>query len=442
MAKAQQGGIITGGQLDPYVAQRMSQDKAASDNRVLESMRQMGETKRTEIKERGAGERQNQALAAQSASNDKDRAARERGAREERFFKNTQAEIRATFDNRQRELTNEFDLAHQGRTQDFELSLQKKDLAFERAEALDDRIGDDEARDLIIGLLERMDEKLQASAKLETSIDESRATALKNVHRVSVLRDSAKDHASVLLNEPALSGEFYKTMGEDPKKAYQRIVSPVFTEMKLDSTIAVDLSSAEGIINIEKRLASGELSSPDVELVRTTLDGIIEASKVHQGKLGTKNESYRSSLQFTNGLIQMRRRLDGLASSPSMIGDTDRTVGQEVREGLKTPREDPLETRAEARRRLQIAGGTEDSSILSQLRSNRTYPQLYEITDDMTAEEKEEYEARNRLLKLRYPDLEDNLFKQQFRNTDDPEGINYLDQSDLEKLQQIKSQKR
>jgi hypothetical protein len=101
MARAQDASVQTGGQIDPYVAQSMSQRKQATENRLLESMRQAGATQRQAMAgaqqarmQQASLQAQTEQQAAQLAADDRRAAERIAENRKERAIR--EAELKAT----------------------------------------------------------------------------------------------------------------------------------------------------------------------------------------------------------------------------------------------------------------------------------------------------------------------------------------------------------
>lgn len=139
MARAQDAGTSTGGQIDPYVQQSLQSSKQQSSNRLLAAMQEKGATGRAAMQETGATARnqaniqaQSQMQAAQLAAQDKRAAEQEIGRREDNKFQEMLQKQQQVFVAEQSKIKMEFEAGNTKTAQERADALQEVQWMVER----------------------------------------------------------------------------------------------------------------------------------------------------------------------------------------------------------------------------------------------------------------------------------------------------------------------
>lgn len=431
MARGKDAPIVTGGQLDPYVASSMQQRKAGQENRLLAAMREQGATERsqlaasTQLESQGM---QNQATlaaqAAQTEADDRRAAEAERSKREDQKFAKAMHESSQVFQAKQDELQKEHDIAMTQGDRDYAEKIRDKQESLRRFEI----------------------EKQIAAQERNTN-------ALLSIIKGSMQRESAKEKAMTVLNQEAEKFDKDKEVYERTKS---RVVEKASTDKRLDlpivgnfkvghigsfgampgvappigkelipgtqadpmgvlqdelnrhqTKVSIEQMAPKNINQLEDALQEGSVSAEEVRSALSVLEGMKDVldQKRKDNPLREDESAYDFWNESYQSVIDMRDAVEGLANSQKKVKGSDQeTVGSRVQYALGVIRNNSLGGRASRLREL-AEGNFIDDAVLDEMTKSIQVPTLWPIDSEMSDYDRELREVENAMLTRLYPEL-------------------------------------
>jgi hypothetical protein len=404
MARSKGAGVVTGGGIDPYVAQSMQQNKALAENRLTTAMQQAGQTERqgmanrtqlqiagqqartAEKGQRGVMERAQmqsdtatqgreqdvRLQAAQLEAEDKRAAERIASQREDQNYQKAMMTASQEFQTEQQRLQNEYNDAVQ------EKDWERSDKIFAQMEEA--RQHDQEVSmkaslsqtNAILSLVKRGQQKETKMEQAKTVMANKKEEAEQNAEMLRVSKESTKaafleDKRMDIPFKSAISAERYGIAGSFGGSYYypgrKEVAAKPLAVMqdqiaKQGSSISIEDLRPEKIDNLEKGIVSGEVTPEDIRstyaVMETTLEVLDErlASQSAEGK-------GKAEFDFWKGkkaeVVKMRNALNGLKYKKSKVKGSDvDTVGSQIRFAIGNV------SLGDQRRYLSAQSGAED----------------------------------------------------------------------------------
>lgn len=430
MARGKDAPAITGGQIDPFVASTMQQNKQAAENRLLTAMQEKGATQRAEIgsatqlkTQQMRGEQDVQAQAGQAVADDKRSAEAERSRREDQKFAETTQKAEQVFAAKQAELTREHGVA-----------MVKGD------------------RDYAEKIMEKQESLRRFEIEKQTAAQERSTNAILSVIKGGINRESTKEKAITTLNQEA---DKFDQDKEIYTRTKSRVIESVGTDKRLDLPIggtvvmkgrqigpsmgfgagfgqiptvdpaskadpmgvlqdqidkqgvkiSVEHLAPENINQLEDGIQNGSIPPEDIRSTLGVLEGMKDVleQKRKDNPIGTDEAAYDFWNKSYHDVINMRNAVEGLTKSQKKIGDSDKeTVGSRVQYALGVIRNTSLGGQASRLRELTQGDFV---AVFDEMTKSLQVPAQWPIDPTMSDYEKEIRQEENDMLSRVYPDL-------------------------------------
>lgn len=425
MARGQDAPISAGGQINPFVAESLQQNKQLASNRLVTAMQEKGATERAQISsstQLASQKMQNQASlqmqAASLAEADKRAAEAEAEHREQRRYEKAQTESAQRFEAEQNKLMRDHEsLIEQGR---FDEAAKVRQAIKDSRDA--DRLVEAEQAKRMDNYLASMlrgsqmkataDEKL-LTFSLDSAEQHKRETEVYNKVAQKTRDSLASDIGNIQWEETTeKSTPLPSRAGIISEEERQRSVlggrfkAPLSTLQKKmaenKSNISLENLSSAGISNLEKQISEGSADFADVRNAVATLDSFISALEPEIPKMGGQKQKLAKAT--FERVSNMRDRLEGLKYSKTQIqGDPNRTVGKEVRLALGTKYPE-LATGGRMARYRELAAGN-DQAFLNELSKGIEPISLMPVDLSMSPGLRKEIETHNAIIRSAYPEM-------------------------------------
>ena len=412
---------ITGGQIDPYVASTMQQNKQQSENRLLTAMQEKGATERAGITasaQLGAQKMRSdtaiQTQAAQSEADDRRAAEAERGSREDNEYKEAMLKVKMDFDAAEAQLQREYDTAAMEEKWERLDELDKRQDAREVVNNAIKYTQAERSTNAVLSMIEMGINKEAAGEKAQTTIQEETKEFEQNkiVYRKTKENVTASAEGDDRLNLP-IKGEFRlrgklvtPRMGFGAGYAQIPVLKPGTAadpmgvlQTQISNEVQNPAISVEALGNpleIANAIKAGKITAVDIVETIGTLQSVRDVYKIRRDKFKGGTEEYKFWNQAYQQTNKFRRDLEKLGDNTDRLeGSETRTVGSEIEGALKFVYDRSFGGQAAI---LKETYGQDTKAIFNDMRKAMDVKSYFNIPDNATPYEKEMWEAANRSL--------------------------------------------
>lgn len=348
MARSQNADrTVSGGGIDPYVAQSMMQNKSLAENRLTTAMQEQGANRRAQasnqtqaniasMQNRGQTQRaqmnieaQSQMNAAQIEAQDRRAAEAEKARREDQKFQQAQSQAAQQFQAEQAQLQRDYDKAMQNGE-------------WERADKLHEELLDQIEADRVAQMhvakmntnatmsMFRMSQKVQEKKeKVVTAGLQASETA---AQAKDMMSRTQKSTAEALASDPNIAATLKNlesgfSAGQDIRSAVQKQMTLAQVSFPLQ-----DLDK-DNILKLEQALADGKIAAEDIRGANGVLSGALDFLD-EALKKAEDDGAKRRIRQERYDILTKQTALRNLQYSKRKIGEGNETIGTRVRSGL------------------------------------------------------------------------------------------------------------
>ena len=403
-------GIITGGGLHPQIAARMAQEKE-QQNRLLLAIRQQKSDKEIAlIREKGAGQRQVQNIAAQQMLENLDRTAKSAEAEDKRIFDKAEADDQRVFTEGENELDRKSEIARDKEDYKNEMLLQemgdisREEVAEKQAATMERYI------DTVADMADKSDAREYHTQEMEHAL--TRARESHTEERGVYDRQSAR-LVEFIDADPNLDLPIKGEVGADGSIMGPSLVSSVQKAWDR-SKVPVEVMGEEGVLTtngffladrMKNLMDKGLIDKEDIKAIGMSLNSVVAVGETRRGLAGGDEDKLAFWTWELKKVRKIRRDFEDLALDTKSIGaEGSQTIRKLMLDGLSLGRHASFGSVATWKQEY-IAEHPEYKNATEWSARPREVPELYPITEDMHPYRKKIRERRNRSLIEKYPHL-------------------------------------